>query len=56
MIAFLIPSFDSQKPLNSFVVAADTVEKRTEINFFSSLPEPIENNLEKSNRYEKWSF
>ena len=56
MIAFLVPSTDSPKPLSSFVVAVDNIEKITGIDFFSSLPDATENQLEKNNSYKDWSF
>ena len=56
MIAFLLPSNDSQKPLYQFVVTVDEVERLTGINFFSALPDHIENNLESNSSYKMWSF
>ena len=56
MIAFLVPSKKSDKPLYDFVVSVDTVEKMTGIDFFSKLDDKIENNLEKASNYKAWSF
>lgn len=56
MIAFLMPSEDSTEPLYSFVVSVDEVEKMTGIDFFPSLPDDVENRLEKSSNYKDWSF
>ncbi|MEC3906870.1 DNA/RNA non-specific endonuclease [Tamlana sp. 2201CG12-4] len=56
MIAFLMPHKDSKKPLYKFVVSVDTVETLTGIDFFSELPDDIENKLEASSRYKDWSF
>ena len=56
MIGFLIPNSESDKPLYTFVVSVDYIEKVTGINFFPKLNDNIENQLEKSNDYKNWSF
>lgn len=56
MIGFLVPHQDSDKPLYEFVTSVDEIEKRTGIDFFSNLPDDIENKLEQSNSYKGWSF
>lgn len=56
VIAFLVPHKESEQPLYTFVVPIDTIEKMTGIDFFSGLPDKIENNLEKSANYKDWSF
>lgn len=56
MIAFLVPSQDSQKALSDFVVSVDALEKQTGIDFYPILPDGIENKLEKSSDYKDWSF
>lgn len=55
-IGFLVPHQESDKPLYSFVVPIDTIEKMTGIDFFSKLPDGIENKIEKSDDYKGWSF
>lgn len=55
-IAFLIPHEASEKGLYQFVTSIDEIERLTGIDFFSKLPNDIENNLEKSNSYTNWSF
>ncbi|WP_300566202.1 DNA/RNA non-specific endonuclease [Flavobacterium sp.] len=55
-IAFLVPHEDSERPLNQFVVSIDAIEKMTGIDFFSKLPDAIENKLEKTSDYKGWSF
>lgn len=55
-IAFLIPHKESNKPLYKFVVSIDEIEQKTGINFFSNLPDELENKLESSNNYKNWSF
>jgi endonuclease G len=56
MIAFLVPSKKSEKPLYDFVVSVDRIEKMTGIDFFPKLNDKIENSLEKSSDYKSWSF
>lgn len=56
MIGFLVPAVDSNKPLYEFVVPVDEIEKMTGIDFYPSLNDKIENNLEKSSDYKSWSF
>ena len=56
MIAFMIPNEKSDKPLYSFVVSVDSVEKITGIDFFPKLVDETEDRLEKSSDYKAWSF
>ncbi|MBC7642785.1 MAG: DNA/RNA non-specific endonuclease [Flavobacterium sp.] len=56
IIAFLVPSHDSDKPLYEFVIATDDLEKVTGINFYPNLPDNIENQIEKNANYNDWSF
>ncbi len=55
-IAFLIPHEESEKGLYQFVTSIDEIEELTGIDFFSALPDTLENNLEKSSSYAKWSL
>ncbi|CAM1367365.1 DNA/RNA non-specific endonuclease [Tenacibaculum xiamenense] len=55
-IAFLMPHKESSKPLYEFVTSIDEIEKKTGIDFFPSLPDNLENRLEKSTQYKNWSF
>lgn len=55
-IAFLLPHSDSEKPINKFVVSIDQIEKMTGIDFFPKLENALENKLEQSSDYKKWSF
>lgn len=55
-IAFLLPHKNSEKGLYQFVVSIDEIEKLTGIDFFPALPDTLENNLEKSSSYAKWSL
>jgi endonuclease G, mitochondrial len=56
MIAFLVPSEKSDKPLYDFVVSVDDLEKMTGIDFYPTLPNEIETRLEKKSDYKDWSF
>lgn len=56
MIGFLMPHQDSNKPLYSFVVSVDEIEKMTGIDFFKDLQDDLENKLESNNGYKNWKF
>ncbi len=56
IIAFLVPSEESEKPLYDFVITTDELEKMTGVNFYPNLPDNIENQLEKNAEYKDWSF
>lgn len=56
MIAFLVPNKKSDKPIYSFVVSTDSIEKMTGIDFFPKLDDMTEARLEKSSDYKSWSF
>lgn len=45
-IGFIFPNKAGHKPLKKYVVTVDSVEKRTNIDFFSVLPDEIENKIE----------
>ena len=45
-IAFLLPNAASSQPLISFATSIDEIEKLTEIDFFSSIDDELENKLE----------
>jgi len=55
-IAFLIPHKASEKGLSQFVVSIDKIENLTGIDFFPTLPDDLENKLEKSTNYLNWTF
>lgn len=46
MIAFLLPNRKSDRPLTDFAVTIDEIEKLTGFDFFSQLPDELENKLE----------
>ena len=54
MIAFLMKNEPSNKSLKSFVVTVDEVEKITGIDFFSKLPDNLENRLEAQIGTDEW--
>ncbi|MEO8255473.1 MAG: DNA/RNA non-specific endonuclease [Flavobacterium sp.] len=56
MIAFLVPNEKSDKPLYNFVVAVDTIEKMTGIDFFPKLEAKLQADLESKKDYKEWSF
>lgn len=55
-IAFLFPHKESTKPLSSFAVSIDKIEKETGINFFKSLPSVQEKELERQVVKSDWEF
>ena len=46
MIGFIIPHRSSDQPLQVFTVSVDEVEKQTGLDFFSKLPDDLEERLE----------
>ena len=46
----------SQSSLTSYAISIDKVEELTGIDFFSSLPDDIENIIEESLSIDKWSW
>lgn len=56
IIAFLMDNKKSEKPLNSFVVSVDKIEKLTGLNFFPQLPDGVENKLEAQRALQNWDF
>ena len=46
MIGFIIPHRSSDQPLQVFAVSVDEVEKQTGLDFFSKLPDDLEERLE----------
>lgn len=56
VIAFMLPHYESQKPLRDFVVTVDEVEAVTGIDFMPELPDTIENKVESEIRAAAWRF
>jgi len=55
-IGFILPNQKSSRSLQSFAVTIDEVERRTGINFYHSLPDKIEEQIESNIDIGKWSF
>lgn len=53
-IGFLMANESSKEPLSQFAVSVDQVEKWTGIDFFSGLPDDIENAVEKTLSVNDW--
>ena len=45
-MGFIFPNSAGHKPLKKYVVTVDSIEKRTEIDFFPALPDEVENRIE----------
>jgi len=56
VLAFLLNHKDSDLPLYKFVVSVDEVEALTGIDFFPELDDSVEEKLESSSSYKRWSF
>ncbi len=56
IIAFLIPHKESKKPLHEFVVSVDSIEKITNIDFFTKLDDEKEKYLESKINLKDWGF
>lgn len=55
-IGFVMENTKLQKPLRNYAVTIDSVERLTGINFFESLPDEIENNVESELIFESWEW
>ena len=55
-IAFLIPHYETSRPLEDFRVSIDDLEEETGINFFESLDDTVEEQLEKESAGLGWPF
>ena len=56
VLGFLIEGRESSKPLKSFLVPVDSIEKYTGIDFFQKMPEAQEHILEAKVRSSGWQF
>lgn len=54
MIAFVLPNEKSDRPLTDFVVTTDKAEELTGFDFFSQLPDDVENQLEAKVQLAGW--
>lgn len=56
MIAFIVPNEGSSAPLQNFTVTVDMVEEMTGLDFFSEVPQPLQENLESSIDINAWDW
>ncbi len=54
-IAFIYPNMTSPGNMQNYVVTIDDVEKLTGFDFFSSLPDAIENEIESNANFKEWN-
>ncbi len=54
MIGFILPNEQSKRPIVDYVVSVDSVEVFTGLDFFSQLPDSLENRLEAASDIKKW--
>nr|WP_320038957.1 DNA/RNA non-specific endonuclease [uncultured Bacteroides sp.] len=55
-IGFIMKNEKEELPLSSYAVSVDRVEKITGMDFFSALPDDVENSIESSNSTYGWSL
>lgn len=55
-IAFLLPNKGSSRKLASFATSVDRIEEETELDFFSELPDSLENALEGTFNIKDWKW
>jgi endonuclease G len=55
-IGFIIPNQGSSLPLSNYTIPIDDIEKRTHIDFFSKLPDEIENRIEQTVCNQCWGL
>ncbi|MCH5219715.1 MAG: DNA/RNA non-specific endonuclease [Muribaculaceae bacterium] len=55
-IAFIMPNYSVPGGVQQSVVTVDDVESITGFDFFSSLPDELENSIESESRYSRWQF
>jgi len=54
IMAFVFPNRKSDRPLTDFAVPVDEVEKLTGLDFFSQIPDELENKLESRVDFSEW--
>ena len=54
MIAFLLPNQESEKPMSKFAISVDDLEVRSGVDFYSQLPDSIEDKLESAINITNW--
>lgn len=53
-IGFILKNVKANNPLSSYVNSVDQVERITGIDFFPSLPDAVENKVEREENYDAW--
>ena len=56
MIAFVLPNRGRNADLRTFVVTVDDVEAMTGLDFFSLVPQPLQEQLESSINISAWDW
>lgn len=56
MIGFILPNEGSNRPLRDFAVTVDAVEDATGLNFFSTVPQPKQEQLESTISVQDWRW
>lgn len=56
LISFLLPHQTSSNPITDYVVTTDELEEMLGIDFFSALPDALENDLERNSSTKEWKF
>lgn len=56
MIDFILPNEGSNRPLRDFAVTVDAVEDATGLNFFSTVPQPKQEQLESTISVQDWCW
>ena len=56
MIGFILPNDGNPQPLQSFAVTVDAVEKATGLDFFSTIPQPKQEQLESTISVQDWKW
>lgn len=54
VIAFLMPNKRSDRDISEFIVNVNEIEKKTDIDFLSDLPDNIENKIEREIKKDYW--
>ena len=55
-IGFVYENVSGRKPMSTYAMTVDEVEKLTNIDFFPSLPNKIENKVESEVDFSKWTI
>ena len=53
-IGFLFNNKQAVEPLSTYAVTIDSIERLTNMDFFASLPDEIENKIEAEANYFQW--